>query len=134
MRGSNVEVVTGDATNVPFPDEQFSCVVSFTMLHHVASRVLQDKVLREVWRVLKPGGIFIGSDSLDGWVMRIIHIGDTLVPVDPVTFGGRLTAAGFQGVMVEKNSDAFRFHARRPARTTLQNDKPRDETPSLATG
>jgi SAM-dependent methyltransferase len=114
LSGSNVQVVNGDATAMPFPDEHFSAGVSFTMLHHVPSHELQNSVLREVWRVLKPGGLFVGSDSLDGWIMRLIHIGDTLVPVDPVTFGARLAAAGFEGVMVEKNSEAFRFHARRP--------------------
>jgi len=117
MHDSNVEVLTGDATNVPFPDEQFSTVVSFTMLHHVPSQELQDRVLREVWRVLKPGGLFVGSDSLDGWLMRLIHIGDTMVPIDPVTFGARLTAVGFEGVIVERHSNAFRFRARRPAIT-----------------
>ena len=35
--GSNVEVVTGDATAMPFSDAQFSGGVSFTMLHHVPS-------------------------------------------------------------------------------------------------
>ena len=131
MRGANVEVVTGDATNIPFPDEQFTSAVSFTMLHHVPSRALQDRVLREVWRVLKAGGIFVGSDSLDGWVMRLIHIGDTLVPIDPVTFGARLTAVGFEGVIVERNSDAFRFQARRPVRRTSRHYKLSDETSSL---
>ena len=114
LRGGNVAVVNGDATTMPFSDEHFSSGLSFTMLHHVPSRELQDRVLREVWRVLKPGGIFVGSDSLDGWRMRLIHIGDTLVPIDPVTFGARLVAAGFEGVIVEKNSEAFRFYARRP--------------------
>ena len=114
LRGSNVDVITGDASVMPFPDAQFSAGVSFTMLHHVPSAELQDRVLREVWRVLKPGGVFVGSDSLDSWLMRLIHIGDTLAPVDPVTFGARLAAAGFVGVVLERNSDAFRFHARKP--------------------
>jgi hypothetical protein len=47
--------------------------------------------------------------------MRLMHIGDTLVSVDPDTFGVRLEAAGFKVLAVEKNSDAFRFHARKPA-------------------
>jgi SAM-dependent methyltransferase len=115
LRGSNVEVVTGDATAMPFPDAQFSDGVSFTMLHHVPSAELQDKLLREVWRVLAPGGIFVGSDSLQSLLMRLIHIGDTLVPVDPDKFGARLEAAGFQVLELEKNSDAFRFHARKPS-------------------
>jgi SAM-dependent methyltransferase len=119
LRGSNVDVVTGDATAMPFTEAQFSSGVSFTMLHHVPSPELQDKLLREAWRVIEPGGAFVGSDSLQSLRMRLIHIGDTLVPVDPDTFGARLEAAGFQVLQLEKNSDAFRFHARRPATTAL---------------
>ena len=100
---------------MPFPDANFSAAVSFTMLHHLPNRKLQDKVLRETWRVLRPGGVFVGSDSLQSLFMRVIHIGDTLVPVDPDTFGARLETAGFEAVEVQKNSRAFRFHARRPA-------------------
>ena len=114
LQGTNVEVVRGDGTAMPFPDGRFSGAVSFTMLHHVPSTELQDKLLREVRRVLRPGGVFVGSDSLQGLLMRLIHLGDTLVPVAPETFGARLEAAGFEFLRVEKNSGAFRFHARRP--------------------
>ena len=115
LRGSNVEVIEGNATRMPFVGSEFSGAVSFTMLHHVASPELQDKLLREVWRVIEPGGLFVGSDSLQSVSMRLIHIGDTLVPVDPDTFGERLETAGFKVLEIERNSDAFRFHARRPA-------------------
>ena len=114
FRGSNVEVVTGDATAMPFSDAKFSGGVSFTMLHHVPSPELQDKLLCEVLRVIKPGAEFVGSDSLQSLFMRLIHIGDTLVPINPDTFGLRLEAAGFQVLQIEKNDDAFRFHARKP--------------------
>ena len=100
---------------MPFGESEFSGAVSFTMLHHVPSEALQNKVLREVLRVLKPGGFFVGSDSLQSWFMRIIHIGDTLVPVSPDTFGARLERAGFEVLEVQKNSQAFRFRARRPS-------------------
>ena len=113
LQGSNVAVVTGDATRMPFADAHFSGAVSFTMLHHLPSPEMQDKLLREVWRVLQPGGIFAGSDSLQGLRMRLIHIGDTLVPVDPNTFGSRLEQAGFEGIEIERGAVAFRFHARR---------------------
>ncbi|MGB8890112.1 MAG: class I SAM-dependent methyltransferase, partial [Candidatus Korobacteraceae bacterium] len=74
LRGSNVRIVVGDATEMPFPAEQFSSVVSFTMLHHVSSIALQDQLFAEVRRVLKPGGVFVGSDSRQSWQMRMIHI------------------------------------------------------------
>jgi SAM-dependent methyltransferase len=56
--GSNVSVVHGDATSMPFSDSEFSAAVTFTMLHHIPSVDLQDRLLREVGRVLKPGGVF----------------------------------------------------------------------------
>src|SRR5262249_33655846 len=109
LEDSNVQVVEGDATEMPFGDSEFSGAVSFTMLHHVPSQELQNKVLAEVLRVLKPSGFFVGSDSLQNWIMRIIHIGDTLVPVNPDTFGTRLQSAGFEVLELQKNSEAFRF-------------------------
>jgi SAM-dependent methyltransferase len=113
LKGSNVQVIEGDATKMPFREAEFSGAVSFTMLHHVPSRELQDKVLTEVLRVLKPGGFFVGTDSLQSWRMRVIHIGDTLVPVDPDTFDARLESAGFEVLEVKRNSQAFRFRAQR---------------------
>jgi SAM-dependent methyltransferase len=115
LRGSNVDVVTGDATSMPFSDGQFSGGVSFTMLHHVPSPQLQDKLLREVWRVLQPGAFFVGSDSRQSLFMRLIHIGDTLDPINPDNFGVRLEAAGFEVLEIEKRAGAFRFQARKPA-------------------
>jgi len=120
LRGSNVEVVTGDATQMPFADGNFSGAVSFTMLHHLPSTELQDEVLREVCRVLRPGGIFAGSDSLQSLRMRLIHIGDTLTPVDPNTFDVRLEKAGFEVLQLEKGAEAFRFQARRKADAVRQ--------------
>jgi len=114
LRGTNVRVVRGDATRLPFPDATFSGAVSFTMLHHVPSPALQDLLLAEVCRVLKPGAVFAGSDSLSNFAFRLFHLYDTLVPVDPGTFGARLEAAGFVGGEVSTATRAFRFRARRP--------------------
>jgi ubiquinone/menaquinone biosynthesis C-methylase UbiE len=112
--GSNVEVVTGDAADMPFPDATFSGCAVLTMLHHVSSQALQNAVLREIRRVLRPGGELVGCDSLPSALMRMIHIGDTFVLVDPDTLPARLAAAGFEGIQVERASDFFRFHARCP--------------------
>src|SRR5882672_6195311 len=62
--GTNVEVVTGSADELPYPDASYDSVGCFTMLHHVPTLALQNKILAEACRVLRPGGVLIGSDSL----------------------------------------------------------------------
>ena len=111
MKNTNVEVVEADATAMPFPDGSFSAVLSFTMLHHVPSAALQDQLLAEAWRVLRPGGVFAGTDTAPGVLLRLAHIGDTMVPVDPATLGQRLEMAGFDEVEVKKRLGEFRFRA-----------------------
>jgi ubiquinone/menaquinone biosynthesis C-methylase UbiE len=114
---TNVTVVHGDATAMPLNDAQFSGAVCLHMLHHVNSAESQDQLFREVWRVLKPGGVFAGVDSLgfDRLRMRVIHWNDTCVPVDPATLAPRLERAGFRNVSVNTNPYAFRFYAQRPS-------------------
>jgi SAM-dependent methyltransferase len=111
---SNVRVIEGDATHMPFGNSEFSSAASFTILHHVPSLELQDQVVGEVCRVLKPGGFFVGSDRLQNWWMCIIHIGNRLVPVNSASFGSRLRA-GFEVLEIQRNTEVFRFQARRPA-------------------
>jgi len=111
--GTNVRVVQGDGTALPFKDTSFSGAVAFTMLHHVRSAELQDRLLREICRVIQPGAVFAGTDSLGSWVMRLLHTCDTLVPVDPETLPARLEAAGFTSISVIIDGRAFRYAARR---------------------
>jgi hypothetical protein len=70
-----------------------------------------------VARVLRPGGIFAGVDSLSSPGFRMLHLFDTMVVVDPGSFPKRLQAAGFVDVQVDVNPYAFRFRARRPVKT-----------------
>jgi ubiquinone/menaquinone biosynthesis C-methylase UbiE len=112
MRGTNVRVVHGDATRLAFPDGSFSGAVAFTMLHHVPSAALQDRLLAEVRRVLRPGGVFAGSDSTTSLVFRLLHVRDTNVTVPPETFAARLRAAGFADAEVHAGRGSFRFLAR----------------------
>jgi SAM-dependent methyltransferase len=115
MAGRNVTVLCEDATAMSLPAASFDGAVSFTMLHHVKSAALQDRLLAEVARVLRPGGIFAGSDSVYSTYLRLLHVFDTMVLVDPKTFPKRLEAAGFVDVQVDTNPYAFRFRARKPA-------------------
>jgi len=57
LEGTNVEVVNADATAMPFEDGRFTGAVSFTMLHHVPTAELQDRLFAEVARVLRPGAL-----------------------------------------------------------------------------
>ena len=114
MAGSNVTVVEGDATKMPFPDASFTGAVCFTMLHHVPSKELQDRLLAETARVLKPGAIFSGSDSKTSLRFRLFHVMDTCVTVDPDGFPARLSSAGFAERNVGENPYSFWFRARKP--------------------
>ncbi len=98
---TGVTVVEGDGADMPFPESSFDSAVCFTMLHHVPSRELQDRLLAEAFQVLKTGGLFTGSDSTPTLRWRLFHLFDTCVPVDPETFGTRLEAAGFGEVRVD---------------------------------
>jgi SAM-dependent methyltransferase len=110
-----VTIVQGDATAMPFGDGRFSAVVCFTMLHHLPSPQAQNRLLAEVARVLRPGGLFAGTDSLGrGLLFGLLHIGDTLVPVAPDGLADRLNAAGLSEPVVAKGGRSFRFRARKP--------------------
>ncbi len=113
MAGSNVTVLCEDATAMSLADAAFDGAVSVTMLHHIPSPGLQDRLLKQVARVLRPGGVFVGVDSVYSRSLRLLHLFDTMVLVDPGTFAERLRIAGFKDVQVDVNPYAFRFFARR---------------------
>lgn len=109
LAGGNVEVVAADASALPFRDGRFSAVACFTMLHHVPSLAAQDRMLAELRRVLRPGGVLVGTDGTDTPARRELHRGDVFLPVPPEELPGRLAAAGFAEPRTDQLHDRIRF-------------------------
>ena len=108
----SVEIVNGDATSLPYIDNRFSGAACFTMLHHVPTIALQDRLFAEVARVLRPGAPLVASDSLGSEELKAHHEDDTYNPVDPDTLPDRLAAAGFADVNVRVNDFGWGVIAR----------------------
>src|SRR3954454_23167376 len=113
LAGTNVEVITGDGTDTGLDPDRFSAVTAFSVLHHIPSTVAQDRLFAELSRVLRPGGVFVGTDSRDTEMIRLGHADDTFVPVDPETLPNRLHAAGFTDVDIDTTEFHIRFMARK---------------------
>ena len=112
--GSNVAVVSGDATRIGWPDASFDSVGCFTMLHHVPTAALQNAILSEALRVLRPGGVLVASDSLGSNGLHHFHADDTYNPIDPGSLVARLQALGFSGITVVADQ-MVKFIAHKPA-------------------
>ena len=104
-------IIRGDGTDTGLPSGEFSAVVCFTMLHHIPSAALQDAALAEMARVLRPGGVLVGSDGMDTPERRRLHQDDIFVPVESATLADRLLDAGFADATVEVEGDRLRFAA-----------------------
>lgn len=98
--GSNVKIVAGDATETRWQDESFDSIGSFTMLHHVPTGALQNKILAEAFRLLKPGGVLIASDSLASNDLHHFHVDDTYNPLEPASALIRLQTVGFSKIII----------------------------------
>lgn len=106
-------MLLGDATTLSFPDERFSGAVCFSMLHHVPSAELQDRLFAEAARVLRIGAPIVAVDALESADIRSFHEGDTYVPIDPAALPARLQAAGFTDIEVRVNEYGWAALARR---------------------
>ncbi len=64
-RGRGLEVLGGDATNLPIKDKSADCVTAFSALHHVLD---YEAMAAEMARILKPGGTFYSDWDPNGHV------------------------------------------------------------------
>jgi SAM-dependent methyltransferase len=116
QRFPEVEVLQGNATALTFADGTFDAAATFTMLHHVPTRAGQDQLLAELVRVVRPGGVIVGADSLASDGLRNFHEGDTYNPIPPGHLLERLRELGCAEVTV-RVTQGMTFLARKPEPT-----------------
>jgi ubiquinone/menaquinone biosynthesis C-methylase UbiE len=110
-RVPSARVINASGAAMPLEDAAYDVVVCTTMLHHVPTDAEQDALLREARRVLKPGGVFCGSDARSGLLHNLAHVGDVNNCVDPQTFGQRLARAGLGDPNVHIADRGFSWRA-----------------------
>jgi SAM-dependent methyltransferase len=114
LADSNVEVIVGDATDAGLPGNHYSAAACFSVLHHMPSPEHQDRLFEELHRVLRPGAMFVGQESLDLEMIRAGHEGDTFTAVDPNGLASRLSEVGFGPTTIDVLGFHFRFVSRKP--------------------
>jgi SAM-dependent methyltransferase len=114
LAGTNVTVEVGDCTCAPFADASFDSVGTFTVLHHLPRTDLQYAALGEAYRLLRPGGILVGSDSLASPELHGFHEGDTYNPIDPARLLVFLQAIGYDRINLSVDCGLVIFAARKP--------------------
>jgi ubiquinone/menaquinone biosynthesis C-methylase UbiE len=117
----NVEFLKGEIEQIPLPDESVDVVISNCVINLSANK---DAVLREAFRVLKPGGRFAVSDIVVNGeapeaVRRHMELwtGCVAGALEQNDYIGKLTAAGFQQVSIEPT----RVYQAEDARAFLSN-------------
>jgi arsenite methyltransferase len=101
----NVEFLKGEIENIPLPDNSVDVIISNCVINLSADK---DKVLREAFRVLKPGGRFAVSDVVTrGEILPEIRqsvlawVGCIAGALQENDYRGKLAQAGFEHIDVE---------------------------------
>ena len=102
---TNVEFLKGEIENVPLPDNSVDVIVSNCVINLSADK---DRVLREAFRVLKPGGRFAVSDVVTRGAIApeirqniLLWVGCIAGALEENEYRAKLAAAGFDAIDVE---------------------------------
>jgi arsenite methyltransferase len=102
---TNVEFLKGEIENIPLPDDTVDVIVSNCVINLSGDK---DRVLREAFRVLKPGGRFAISDVVvRGEVPEQIRksmelwVGCIAGALSDTEYQQKLAAAGFDSIEIE---------------------------------
>lgn len=95
--GDRASVFVGDAETIAAPDATFNAVVDYGVIHHIPN---WRQALKEIGRVLKPGGVFYFEDLLKGLIasapMRTLFEHPQVSQFTSGEFRVGLEAAGLQ--------------------------------------
>jgi SAM-dependent methyltransferase len=101
----NVEFLKGEIENIPLPDNTVDVIISNCVINLSADK---DRVLREAFRVLKPGGRFAVSDvvtrggiALEVRQSVLLWVGCIAGALEEDEYRGKLAAAGFEQIEIE---------------------------------
>ena len=101
----NVEFLKGEIENIPLPDNSVDVIISNCVINLSADK---DRVLREAFRVLKPGGRFAVSDVVTRGEIPagirnsiLLWVGCVAGALDEREYRAKLSAAGFEDVEIE---------------------------------
>ncbi len=101
----NVEFLKGEIESIPLPDNTVDVIISNCVINLSADK---DRVLREAFRVLKPGGRFAVSDVVTRGEMApevrqsvLAWVGCIAGALEENEYRGKLSAAGFEQIEIE---------------------------------
>jgi ubiquinone/menaquinone biosynthesis C-methylase UbiE len=101
----NVEFLKGEIEHIPLPDNSVDIVISNCVINLSADK---DSVLREAFRVLKPGGRFVVSDVVTrGEILPeirqsvLLWVGCVAGAMEESEYRSKLAAAGFEQIELE---------------------------------
>jgi arsenite methyltransferase len=115
----NVEFLKGEIEHIPLPDNSVDVVISNCVINLSADK---DQVLREAFRVLKPGGRFAVSDVVTRGEIpaevrqdMLLWVGCIAGALQDAEYAAKLAKAGFDGIDIEPT----RVYSIEDARTFL---------------
>ena len=101
----NVEFLKGEIEAIPLPDNAVDVIISNCVINLSGDK---DQVLREAFRVLKPGGRFAVSDVVTRGAVpeairrdMLLWVGCIAGALEEDEYRGKLAAAGFEGIGIE---------------------------------
>jgi SAM-dependent methyltransferase len=101
----NVEFLKGEIENIPLPDESVDVVISNCVINLSTDK---GRVLREAFRVLRPGGRFAVSDVVTRGELpdeirksALLWVGCVAGALDEEDYRSKLASAGFEQIDVE---------------------------------